>query len=113
MTDNRKNLKISEETYELLSEDKPDGVTWGYYLQNLIGESTRSVQYVRDIAVFNDAEDVKRVQFTGVGGDQVEVGITDDLAAEFVTTAAHVAQSIDEDVDVIESALAGGEDNGE
>lgn len=36
MTDNRKNLKVSDGTFEMLSKDKPDGVTWDYYLQLLI-----------------------------------------------------------------------------
>ena len=31
----RKNLKISEESYEELIKDKPDGVTWGYYLTEM------------------------------------------------------------------------------
>ena len=35
MSDDRKNLKISEETYRELKDGKPDGVTWDYYLQNL------------------------------------------------------------------------------
>jgi hypothetical protein len=36
MADNRKNLKVSDGTFEMLSKDKPDGVTWDYYLQLLI-----------------------------------------------------------------------------
>lgn len=31
----RKNLKVTKETYDLLKEDKPSGVTWDYYLQRL------------------------------------------------------------------------------
>lgn len=37
MTD-RKNLKISPETFDLLKDDKPDGVTWDYYLQQLVDD---------------------------------------------------------------------------
>lgn len=32
---NRKNLKISPEAYEELKADKPEGVTWGYYLTEI------------------------------------------------------------------------------
>jgi len=28
----RKNIKVSEETFDKLKEEKPDGVTWDYYL---------------------------------------------------------------------------------
>lgn len=28
----RKNIKVSQETFEKLKADKPDGVTWDYYL---------------------------------------------------------------------------------
>jgi len=28
----RKNIKVSEETFEQLKAEKPDGVTWDYYL---------------------------------------------------------------------------------
>lgn len=31
----RKNLKISEGTFEMLKRNKPDGVTWDYYLEQL------------------------------------------------------------------------------
>ena len=31
----RKNIKVSQEQYEQLAEDKPDGVTWGYYLTDM------------------------------------------------------------------------------
>jgi len=34
MTD-RKNLKISPEAYDELKADKPDGVTWDYYLTEI------------------------------------------------------------------------------
>lgn len=35
MVDNRKNIKLDPEAFEQLSEDKPDGVTWGYYLTEM------------------------------------------------------------------------------
>lgn len=35
MVDNRKNIKVSPETFEQLSEEKPDGVTWDYYLTEI------------------------------------------------------------------------------
>lgn len=28
----RKSIKVNEETFEQLKDEKPDGVTWGYYL---------------------------------------------------------------------------------
>jgi len=28
----RKNIKVSEDTFEQLKEEKPKGVTWDYYL---------------------------------------------------------------------------------
>ena len=31
----RKNLKLSEQTFNELKEDKPSGVTWDYYLTAL------------------------------------------------------------------------------
>lgn len=34
----RKNLKVSEETFEILKESKPSGVTWDYHLQELVAE---------------------------------------------------------------------------
>lgn len=35
MTDSRKNIKVSESTFEELKEEKPDGVTWDYYLTEI------------------------------------------------------------------------------
>lgn len=35
MSDDRKNLKVSEDTFEVLKESKPGGVTWDYYLREL------------------------------------------------------------------------------
>lgn len=32
----RKNIKVSEETFEELSNDKPDGVTWDRYLSDML-----------------------------------------------------------------------------
>lgn len=31
----RKNIKLSEEDFEKLEAEKPEGVTWGYYLTEL------------------------------------------------------------------------------
>lgn len=39
MTDNRKNLKISSDAYERLSEKKPDEESWSEYLVSLLGGS--------------------------------------------------------------------------
>jgi len=35
MSDGRKNLKISEDTFSILKESKPEGVTWDYYLREM------------------------------------------------------------------------------
>lgn len=35
MTDDRATIKIDRNTFETLRDDKPDGVTWGYYLLEL------------------------------------------------------------------------------
>ena len=35
MGDSRKNIKVSEDEYERLKEQKPEGVTWGYYLTEI------------------------------------------------------------------------------
>jgi len=35
MTDDRKNLKVSKETFDQLKAEKPDGVTWDYYLTEI------------------------------------------------------------------------------
>ena len=32
---NRRNLKVSDETFQQLKADKPDGVTWDYYLTEI------------------------------------------------------------------------------
>lgn len=32
---NRKNLKLSEEAFDELAAEKPDGVTWDYYLTEI------------------------------------------------------------------------------
>ena len=31
----RKNIKVSEDVFTELREDKPDGVTWDYYLTEM------------------------------------------------------------------------------
>lgn len=33
--DSRKNIKVSEAEFEELEADKPEGVTWGYYLTKI------------------------------------------------------------------------------
>lgn len=35
MTDERRNIKVSAEEFEQLESEKPDGVTWGYYLTEI------------------------------------------------------------------------------
>lgn len=35
MTDNRRNIKVDEETFQKLKEDKPEGVNWSFYLDEL------------------------------------------------------------------------------
>lgn len=35
MSDERKNLKVSPEAYRKLKAEKPDGVTWDYYLTEI------------------------------------------------------------------------------
>lgn len=35
MPQNRKNIKVSEATFNELNDDKPDGVTWDYYLTKI------------------------------------------------------------------------------
>ena len=35
MTDGRANIKVSRETFNALASDKPDGVTWDYYLTEI------------------------------------------------------------------------------
>jgi hypothetical protein len=37
MSDNRKNIKVHDDTFTMLKDDKPDGVTWDYYLRRLAG----------------------------------------------------------------------------
>jgi hypothetical protein len=32
MTDSRANIKLSRDEFQELKEEKPDGMTWGYYL---------------------------------------------------------------------------------
>jgi hypothetical protein len=35
----RKNIKVTEETFEKLKAGKPDGVTWDYYLTGLLDKA--------------------------------------------------------------------------
>lgn len=35
MTDDRRNIKVSPDTFETLKADKPAGVTWAYYLTEI------------------------------------------------------------------------------
>ena len=39
MSDNRKNIKVGEKTFETLKSEKPEGVTWDYFLMNLVEEN--------------------------------------------------------------------------
>lgn len=56
-----------------------------------------SIPYVRNMEIFNDAEDVKRVRFSDET-TAVEVGITDDTMIEFVEVAEDVFDSIHADM---------------
>jgi hypothetical protein len=35
MSDKRKTIKVSESEFEELKDEKPDGVSWGYYLTQI------------------------------------------------------------------------------
>ena len=35
MTDNRRNIKVSQEAFDELKDDKPEQVNWSYYLTEL------------------------------------------------------------------------------
>jgi len=35
MSDKRKNIKVSQETFQQLKGEKPDGVNWDYYLTKI------------------------------------------------------------------------------
>jgi hypothetical protein len=37
-TDDRRNIKLNSEAFERLKEQKPDGVTWDYYLLSMLEE---------------------------------------------------------------------------
>lgn len=39
MTDDRRNIKLKPGTFNVLKNDKPDGVTWDYYLRELHAEA--------------------------------------------------------------------------
>ena len=41
---NRANIKVSTAEFEQLAKDKPDGVTWGYYLTEI-----RTVDYAKEL----------------------------------------------------------------
>lgn len=56
-------------------------------------EPDERVQYVRDIEVYDDAEDVKTVRFIG-DSKTVDVGITDETMVEFVEAAEEVFKRI-------------------
>ena len=56
-------------------------------------EPDAEVQYVEDIHWFENAEDVKDVQFSGHGAT-VSVGITDESMVEFATVAEEVFEKI-------------------
>lgn len=44
----RKNIKVSEETFEELKEEKPGGVTWDYYLTEVRTVDTQRPSTSRD-----------------------------------------------------------------
>ncbi|WP_430503493.1 hypothetical protein [Haloparvum sp. PAK95] len=56
-------------------------------------EPDERVHYVRDIEIYDDAEDVKTVRFIG-DSKTVDVGITDDTIVEFVEAAEEVFKRI-------------------
>lgn len=35
MSDDRKNIKVHGDTFDILEATKPEGVTWDYYLRDL------------------------------------------------------------------------------
>lgn len=35
MTDDRRNIKVSQDRFDQLKEEKPEGVNWGYYLTEI------------------------------------------------------------------------------
>ena len=43
---NRANIKVSTAEFEQLAKDKPDGVTWGYYLTEIrtVGQTKELVE---------------------------------------------------------------------
>ncbi|PCR90308.1 hypothetical protein CP557_07015 [Natrinema ejinorense] len=60
-------------------------------------EPDESIPYVREIEVYDVAEDVKAVRFIG-DSKTVEVGITDDVMVDFVRAAEEVFDRIHADM---------------
>ena len=58
------------------------------------------VQYVRNIEIYDVAEDVKAVRFEG-DGTTVEVGITDETIVEFAEVAKEVFDRVHRDMDAM------------
>jgi len=46
----RKNIKVSEETFEKLRERKPSGVTWDYWFQTVVlGETDEATERMKEL----------------------------------------------------------------
>lgn len=65
-----------------------------------------SIPYVREIDIYDSAEDVKIVRFVG-DTKTVEVGITDDVMVEFAEVAEDVFDRIHADMAEINDLLDG------
>ncbi|UTF55954.1 hypothetical protein [Natronosalvus rutilus] len=63
-------------------------------------EPDESVRWVREIELFDSAEDIKKVRFIG-DEKTVDVGITDDVMVDFLEAAEEVFAWIHEDMDEI------------
>ncbi|WP_226006625.1 hypothetical protein [Natrinema salinisoli] len=75
-----------------------------------------SIPYVREIEVYDSAEDVKIVQFVG-DSKTVEVGITDDVMVEFAEVAEDVFDRIHADMaemnDILDEARRNSDRHGD
>ena len=63
-----------------------------------------TIPYVREIEIYDDAEDVKRVRFIG-DSKTVDVGITDLVMIEFLETAEEVFDEIHADMATMHDLL--------
>ncbi len=53
----RKNIKVSEETFEKLRERKPEGVTWDYWFQTVVlGETDEATERMKELRSEYDDE---------------------------------------------------------